>query len=172
MNGNESITKFGVTGSVFNVVCVPGDHVWGKAMFDHTCSNSLSGYVVKGTLDIKKYSKGERAVCNGFFYFIDNPGQGNVAGVVLSEGMLVIMQWEVPETCLIGLPEHELFQGFEQKWSEGNWSICPGILVIRFARFGYEYGLGCTPVGWGISNAKACCINVSNVLDSWKREVL
>ena len=71
---NAGIAQFSVTGSVFNVVGVPGDHVRGKSMLDHTCRNGLSSYVVKGSLDIKEYSKGIRVVDNGFFNLIDNPG--------------------------------------------------------------------------------------------------
>jgi hypothetical protein len=55
-----------MTGSVFNVVCLQRDHFLGETMFDRTCSNSLSGDIVKGSLDVKKHSKGERVVYNGF----------------------------------------------------------------------------------------------------------
>jgi hypothetical protein len=70
-------------------------------MFDNTSGDSFCGYVVKCPLNAKEHSKGERVVYNGSLNLINNPRRGNVARVIWSKGLLIVMQAKVLKTCLL-----------------------------------------------------------------------
>ena len=84
--------------------------------------------------------------------------QGHITGVIFPEGMLVVMHWEINQTGLFSLPEHEFFKSFEEKGGKRYWSEGSCLLVVCFSWFWNVDCFGYSPFGGSIANGDTGCV--------------
>ena len=128
-------------------------------MTSHSIFYGFKSDVVKGTLDIQKDTQCKLTMEYGFFYIAYRLAQGHITGVILPEGMLIVMHGKVNQTGLFSLPQHEFLQGFEKEGCERYGSEGPCLLVACSPWFWDINCFRCSPFGGSVAQSIAGCIH-------------